>query len=437
MTTNDRPLWEFLVPPSAYGDPSRTAVRASGVRVAMADGSTLLCGTSGLWNVNFGYGNPAIAEAVHAALLDASYLSLFRYGHEYANRAAGALLDAAGPEAFGRVLFSTSGSAANDTVMKLVRQYAVLRGERGRKLVVGLRGSYHGLTYGSSALTGEDLGQELYGVDRRLVRHVSPHDVEELRALCAREGERIAALVLEPVLGTGAIEVPDAFVAAAGRLADEHGFALVADEVATGFHRTGPFRASAAWARQPDLVVLSKGLTNGTCAASAIVIGRRVVEAFDAADAVFVHGETQAGTPPTAAAILATLQVARETVADGRVEALARRLDAGLQALAAAAGGRVRLTGRGLFRGLVVSGRDGLPLDGPATAALVAETRRAGAIVHNGLGGIQLLPALTYSDAEIDELLGCLADGLSTAQGVCFDDVSTVPQPRAGLVGVR
>nr|WP_269204724.1 daptide-type RiPP biosynthesis aminotransferase [Motilibacter deserti] len=425
-----------MVPPSAYGDPSRTAVRASGVRVTMADGRTLLCGTSGLWNVNFGYGNPDIAQAVHAALLDASYLSLFRYGHDYANRAAAALLDACGRDTFARVLFSTSGSAANDTVMKLVRQYAVLRGDRGRKLVVGLRGSYHGLTYGSSALTGEDLGQELYGVDRKLVRHVSPHDAAELRALCDREGDRIAALVLEPVLGTGAIEVPAEFLAEAGRLADEHGFVLVADEVATGFHRTGPFRASAAWARQPDLVVLSKGLTNGTCAASAIVVGERVVREFDAADAVFLHGETQAGTPPTAAAILATLAVAREVVGGGRAEALAAHLDAGLRSMAEASGGRLRLTGRGLFRGVVVTGQDGLPLDGAATAALVAATRRAGAIVHNGLGGIQLLPALTYSDAEVDELLGCLAAGLADAQSMSFA-TGSLPQPRAGLVGVR
>src|SRR6478609_200277 len=187
-------LWPSLLTPSQFGRPELTAVAARGTRLSFADGSTKLCGTSGLWNTNLGYGNDAITDAITAALRDAAYLTLFRYGHRYAEQAADALVETAGADAFARVLFSTSGGAANDLVMKLVRQYHALHGQPRRAVVVGLRGSYHGLTFGSFALTGEDLGQRGYGVDQRLVRHVDPRDPGELVALITRQHAQIGAV---------------------------------------------------------------------------------------------------------------------------------------------------------------------------------------------------------------------------------------------------
>ena len=411
--TSRSPVWEFLVPPSAMGDPGRRAVSARGVHVTMADGSRLLCGTSGLWNVNFGYGNPRIADAVHRQLLDASYLTLFRYGNQPAFDAAGALVDACGPTHYGRVIFTTSGSTANDVAIKLSRQWAQLTGQPQRRLVVGLRGSYHGLTYGSGALTGEDLGQDLYGVDMRSVRHVSADDPGELEQLCARHGDRIAALVVEPVLGTGTRPLSPEFVAEAGRLADRHGFLMVADEVATGFYRTGPFVASGEWERPPDVLLLSKGLTNGTCAAAAVVVSTRVCTAFDCADAVFVHGETQAGSPATAAAILATLEVASEAAEAGRPAAVANELDTALGDLVARSMGRITTSGRGCFRAIQIVDDAGSPLAGDGVAQLVSAVRACGAIVHPGPGGVQLIPSLAYADGQACELVARLTDALS------------------------
>ena len=92
------PVWEFLIPPSDYGKPERTALHAEGTRITFADGRMALCATSGLWNVNLGYGNAAVTEAISDALRRSSYLSLFRGGHQHANDAARALLRACGPE---------------------------------------------------------------------------------------------------------------------------------------------------------------------------------------------------------------------------------------------------------------------------------------------------------------------------------------------------
>ncbi|MFE7094356.1 daptide-type RiPP biosynthesis aminotransferase [Streptomyces erythrochromogenes] len=406
-------LWPSLLPPGQQGDDALCAVSAEGVRVRFADGRELLCGTSGLWNTNIGYGNPVIAEAVAAALRDASYLSVFRYENSYAREAAAALVDLCGADHYGRVLFSTSGGAANDLVMKVARMHHALRGDARRKVVVGLRGSYHGLTFGSFALTGDDLGQAVYGVDQRLVRHVAPNDPAELVTLLGRQGSQIAAVVVEPVLGSGAVPLTEEYVDALLRLRDEHGFLLVADEVATGFGRTGSFLASQRWAGQPDLVVLSKGLTNGTMPAAAVVVSTEVARVFSEAGAVLAHGETQAGTPATCAAILATIEEMRRLDAIAAGGRLAVLLDAELDRMVAERPDVTAATGVGCFRALRLCGLDGTLLPQTEVPAVVAAIRAAGAIVHPGPHGIQLFPALTYREAELAELLERVRTGLT------------------------
>lgn len=399
------PLWESLVQPSRYGRPEVHAVAAEGVHVRFADGSSALDVMSGLWNANLGYGNEHITAAITDALRSASFLPLFRGGHRLAEQAARALLDVSGPEHFGRVLFSTSGGAANDVMMKLVRQFQQLRGEQGRDLVVGVKGSWHGLTYGSFALTGQELGQPTYKVDRSLVRHVSHVDESELAALLAAEGERVAAVVLEPVLGTGAHPVSDRLLGSLGRLREQYGFLVVADEVATGFGRTGSYFASHRWPVRPDVMITSKGLTNGTCAASAVVVSHAVCEVFERADAVLFHGETQAGSPPSCAAILATISEMARLDACLRAAELAERLDALLEDLTSHPL-VVSHRGLGCFRGVQLTG---------SADRLMETTRRRGLIVQPGTDFIMLVPALTYSPEDFAELESSLRGALDDA----------------------
>ena len=392
--TDRYPLWESLVLPSQYGRPDVHAIGAKGVRVHFADGSSALDVMSGLWNANLGYGNEAITAAITDSLTTASYLPLFRGGHRLAEQAARALLDVSGPEQFGRVLFSTSGGAANDVMMKLVRHYQALRGQQERDVVVGLTGSWHGLTYGSFALTGQPLGQEVYGVDRRSVRHVSHADETELVNLLATEGHKIAAVVVEPVLGTGAYPASERLIGALEQLRDQYGFLLVADEVATGFGRTGSFFASQTWPVRPDLMITSKGLTNGTCAASAVVVSHGVCEVFERADAVLFHGETQAGSPTSCAAILATIAEMERLDACTSANKLSIQLEELLNDLASHPM-VVEHRGVGCFRGVQLTG---------PSAPLVAAARRRGLIVQPGTDFFMLVPALTYSAEDFDEL---------------------------------
>ncbi|GAQ55206.1 daptide-type RiPP biosynthesis aminotransferase [Streptomyces acidiscabies] len=406
-------LWPSLLEPRLHGADELCAVSADGVRVRFLDGSELLDGSSGLWNVNLGYGNEAIADACAAALRDASYLSVFRYENVYARRAARALVEAAGGEHYGRVVFSTSGGAANDLVMKLARHYHALRGEGARKLVVGLRDSYHGLTFGGFALTGENLGQAVYGVDQRLVRHVAPNSVDEITQLAAQQGGRIAAVVVEPVLGSGAVPLTPEYVATLLELRDRYGFLLVADEVATGFGRTGDFFASQRWPAPPDLLITSKGLTNGTQAAAAVLLPSALAEPFDAAGDILVHAETQAGTPVTCAAILATVEEMRRLDAVASARRLSGVLDEKLAELLAAEPLVSATTGLGCFRSIRLLTPGGEALPQQEVPGVVAAIRAAGAIVHPSVNGVQILPALVYTDGEVAELLDCVRAGVA------------------------
>ncbi|MDF2560545.1 MAG: hypothetical protein K0R99_1991 [Microbacterium sp.] len=404
--------WTFLMRPSEEPPPMDWAVSARGTHVTFADGLETYCATSGLWNVPLGYGRDEIAEAVGRALRDASYLTLFRRSHVYAENAAERLISFIGMP-FSRVLFATSGGAANDLTMKLCRQYWSIEGDAQRRIVVGLRGSYHGLTFGAHALGGEDLGQALYGVDGRDVRHVPFDDGgEALESLFRREGSRIAAVVIEPVLGTGAFEVPRAFLKTMQGLREHYGFLLVADEVATGFGRTGTRFASSEWSEHPDVLVVSKALTNGTCPAAAVAVNDRVASAFRLHDALLVHGETQAGTPASCAAIIAALELFEAMGADALFRSVSAELDRVQERLLESP--RVMDTrGRGAFRALrIVDARTGEEISRDEVLQLVERTRRRGALVHPGPSGVQLIPAAVSTPAELNRAADAILDAL-------------------------
>lgn len=409
-------LWPSMLPADATFTQDRVAVAAAGHRIEFADGSTRLCATSGLWNVPLGFGNAAVAEAVNKATNDASYLTLFRAPHRYAEVAAEALIDLANPVEYSRVIFSTSGGAANDAAMKLTRQYWSQSGSGSRSLVVGLRGSYHGTMYGSHALSGDDLLQTVYSVDRRSVRHVShTDDGEELETLLKREGSRVASIVVEPVLGSGACALSDAFVSRLLALREEYGFLLVADEVATGFGRTGTMFATDRWAAAPDILIVSKALTNGAMGAAALLVGARIASAFRRGGWTFVHGETQAGTPACAAAILAVIEELHRI----EVESTTRTLASDLSRLATSLksdGVVTEVTGSGCFVGLQLRHHDESPLSGPDVLRVVAAIADNGVLVQPGPSCIELIPAYGFSQGELLETDTAVRAGVAQIQ---------------------
>ena len=408
-------LWPAMVPYSAQGRPDLCLKAAHGTRLQFADGRELLCGTSGLWNVNLGYGNEVIAEATARALRDASYLGSWGYENVYSRAAAEAIVRIVGLGETARVLFSTSGGAANDLAMKVARHYQVLKGAPDRRLILGLRDGFHGMTFGAFALTDGRLGQEMYGVDRRLVGHIPGNNVEALGKVMTELGNRIAAVVVEPVIGNAAVPLETAFVSALLDQRDQLGFLLVADEISTGFGRIGPSAfATQNWERAPDMVITGKALTNGTQAASAVVVSGPVADPFRSDTVLLGHAETQAGTAVAAAAILATIDETRRLGSIERGAAISARLDNMLGAMLGTIPLVTGVSGRGCLRAIRLAGEDGAPLSRHEIPAVIDAIREAGATVHPGPGCVQLLPALVYDMSDLEDLLSCVAAGISS-----------------------
>jgi adenosylmethionine-8-amino-7-oxononanoate aminotransferase len=381
--------------------------RGDGNWVVDTLGRRFFSGAAGLWNVSLGYGHPRLIEAITEQLHTLSYGSLFRYGHVVAEELAVRLLDLC-PPGMGRVLFTTSGSGAVDAAVMGARRFQQLRGST-RDLVVSLEGSYHGTTGAAIAVTGDDLDQAGYGIDTRTsYRKVSigaenhpfegrdgdPYDgAGALRALFEREGSRVAAVVVEPVMGSSCTVLPAAFVEELRRQRDEHDFVLVVDEVATGFGRTGTMLATEWIGLEPDVLVLSKQINSGYLPLAATVFSDEIAEAFDAVRAPMLRGETQGGNPAACAAALATLDVYEELDLLTHVGAVAEALEHGLDDLP------VNHRGVGLMRALDLD-------DMPGT---VSRALGRGLIVHPSRHGVCLMPPLTMTHDEVDFVLETLA----------------------------
>src|SRR6266403_2497993 len=309
----------------------------SGVRVRDRHGRELIDCGAGLWCVNIGFGRAELGEAAAQAMRDLGYYHTFgSHSNEpiirLADRVLTLLREKAGAGHLSKMFFGTSGSDANDTNFKLVRYYNNLLGRRQKKKVISRLGSYHGLTYAAGSLTGIAAFHKAFDLPIEGVLHTScPHFyrfaengededafttrmVGDLEALIAREGaDTIAAFIAEPIMGTGGVFLPPkGYFDRVQELLDEHDILFIADEVITGFGRTGSWFATGLFDLKPDIVTLAKGLTSAYFPLSASVISEKIWEVLrDASPEMgpFMHGFTYSGHPVGGAVGLANLDI--------------------------------------------------------------------------------------------------------------------------------
>ena len=332
---------------------------AAGVTVRTAAGQELIDMGAGLWCVNVGYGREELAQASAQAMRDLSYQHLFGGASceatiRLADRLLGLFREKAGAPYMARVFFGNSGSDANDTAFKLVRYYNNLRGLPKKKKVISRIGAYHGVTYAAASLTGIPSYHKAFDLPIADVLHTScPHHygfglpgeseqafsdrmVADLEALIAREGaDTIAAFIAEPVMGTGGVFLPPAdYFARVQQLLDAHDILFIADEVITGFGRTGQWFATGTYGLRPDIVSLAKGLTSAYFPMSANIVSDRiwsVLEQTSGEIGAFMHGFTYSGHPVGSAVAMANIDVIeREGLVDNAAR-LAPVLEAALR----------------------------------------------------------------------------------------------------------
>jgi putrescine aminotransferase len=413
-----------------HRDGTHVVVSGEGSHVVDESGRRLLDGLAGLWCVNVGYGRREIADAVHRQMMELSfYPSFFNSTTEPAIRLAERIASLA-PAGMSRVFFSSSGSEANETALKLVRAYNRIVGRPQKTGILSRTFSYHGVCLATTSMTGLASCYEPFGLPLPGFVHVpGPHaygvasamSPEEYGRWCIEETERaihregadtIAALFAEPIQGAGGVIVPPAgHLRELRELCRCHDILFVADEVITGFGRLGAWFASSLWNLEPDLVTMAKGLTSGYVPLGATLVSDAIADTLSKAG-YLAHGFTYSGHPVSAAAALANIDILEKEnlVAKVRDEA-APHFQRRLRALAShPAAGEVR--GEGLIGAIELlpkGGRPALvapPVLGVRAAALA---RDEGVIVRGIRDLIAISPPLVITASEIDFLFDAIS----------------------------
>lgn len=422
---------------------------AKGVEVTRDTGQRLIDMGAGLWCVNVGYGRKELAEASAKAMEALSFQHFFGSSSaEPTIRLADRLLtlfrETVPGSDMARVFFGTSGSDANDTAFKLVRYYNNLRGKPAKKKIIARKGAYHGLTLASGSLTGISAYHTAFDLPIEGVIHAecahhyafaeagedeaafADRLVAELEDIIAREGaDSIAAFIAEPVMGTGGVFIPPAtYFEKVQALLDKHDILMIADEVITGFGRTGQWFGSGTYGLRPDIVSLAKGLTSAYFPMSASIVSNRIWDVLAKASpemGVFMHGFTYSGHPVGSAVALANLDLMER---EGMVGNAARLGPVLLDALRAKVGdnpyvGDIR--GVGLMAAVEFvadkATKQRFP-NGTAPHKIVAKHAMEAGILTRALPFLPVTafsPPLSISEAEIDEATTRYAKALDAA----------------------
>jgi putrescine aminotransferase len=408
------------------------------------DGHRLVDGVGGLWSANLGFGRREIRDAVVAQLDELAFYNVFRgTTHPRAIELSERLMQLMEPEQAGSVLFSSGGSDAVEGALKLARQYWKIRGQADRCKFISLRQGYHGVHFGGMSVNGntnfrrayEPLLPGCFHVDTPWVyRNPFTDDPKALGEICAQMLEReilfqgpdtVAAFIAEPVQGAGGVIVPpDNYWPLVRQICDRHGVLLIADEVVTGFGRTGQLFGTRLWGVNADMWCLAKGISSGYVPLGATVLNKKITDAFqqgDAALATVTHGYTYSAHPVAAAAALATL----DYLVGNDVVGNAAREGAYFMDRLRAIGKAHRLVGD--VRGVGLMGCLELVADRatkatfPRGAIEVGEVARAayrrGAMIRTSGANIILSPALTIERFQIDLLCDALDAALTEVEG--------------------
>ncbi len=316
MTSNPgAALWNGQALMSSAQANRLTVVAGSGAYLETADGRRLLDATAGLWHANVGHGRESIARAAYDQMCRLETYHLFG---RFANEPALALTDrlaALAPVEGSKVFLTSGGSDAVDLACKLARRHWQLAGRPEKRVIVTRAQAYHGLHAFGTSVGGLDYNRDGYGSESLVpeTARIPTHGLAAAAAAIEAIGpERIAAIMTEPVLGTGGVIAPEpGYLEGLQQLARDHDILFIADEVITGFGRTGVMFASERWGLTPDMLLFAKGVTSGYAPLGGVLVAPSVADRFFApgSEAIFRHGLTYMGHATGCAVARANLDV--------------------------------------------------------------------------------------------------------------------------------
>lgn len=418
----------FTDPAQLNAQGTRVITKAEGSYIWDSEGNKILDGMSGLWCVNVGYGRSEHMEAASRQMQELPYYNSFFQTSNPPQIELGRLLAEVTPDGFDHFFYSSSGSEANDTVVRLVRHYWEVKGQASKKTIISRHNAYHGSTLAATSLGGMKYMHDMGGSLLPGFEHINqPHwyleggdlSEEDFGLARARELEEkilevgvdnVAAFIGEPIQGAGGVIVPpDNYWAEIQRICDKYDILLVADEVICGFGRTGNWFGSQTMGIKPDMITMAKGLSSGYVPISAVGLHTDVAEVLIGGGDIN-HGYTYSGHPVACAVAIANINYIRDNGLVERVrDVTGPYLLEGLQGLAARSPIVGEVRGRGLMYAIqLVRDKD--------QKVLFSDEDDVGTKCRNHCFENNLImravdqamvmsPPLTISKGEIDELI--------------------------------
>jgi adenosylmethionine-8-amino-7-oxononanoate aminotransferase len=438
---NARHMWHPMAHPAdSLKNEPKIVVGGKGVHITDVDGHEVIDAVGGLWNVNLGYSCQPVKDAIAGQLDALPYYSTFRgTSNDAVIELSYMLKDFFAPDGLSRAFFTSGGSDSIEIALRLARQYHKLTGAASRTKYLSLKKGYHGTHTGGASINGNANFRTQYEPLMPGCFHIpSPYtyrnpfnetDPTKLAQLCLQAvedeiafqgAETIAAFIMEPVLGAGGVIVPHkSFMPGVRDICTRNGILLIADEVITGYGRTGSWSGSRHWGVQPDFACTAKAITNGYFPFGAVMISDAVAEVFEkdqTGKGSIGSGYTYSGHPVGAAAAVACL---KETVArkvHENAAARGREMMTGLESLKAKHEivGDVR-GGQGLMNALemVSDPEKKTPLDAASIKRVHEAVYQDGVMVRVSGPNMILSPPLVLTTDHVARIISAIDKGLS------------------------
>jgi adenosylmethionine-8-amino-7-oxononanoate aminotransferase len=412
--------------------------RGEGVWLYTTDGQKILDGMAGLWNVNAGYGREELAKAAYEQMKELAFTSGFSGMTNLPSIQLADKLAGFAYEGLNTTMFTSGGSEANDSAFKTARYYWKRKGKPGKYKVIARKGSYHGVTLSATFATGLEKYHAMFGPAVDGFVHIpspNPYRFEgeqkegetvgqaaarALEEAILREGpDTVAAFIAEPVMGVGGVIVPpDDYFPLVREICTRYEVLFIADEVITGFGRTGEWFALKHWNVRPDILSFAKAITSGYAQLGGIQVSDEIRETMEsAADTeAYMHGFTYSGHAMACAVGLKNLEIMEREEYPKRARELGKRLFDGLKSLREFPFvGDVR--GLGLVYGVeIVSDKEAKTPD-PAMAMKIFKAAQERGLRSRPLGNtLAFSPPLSINEEEVDEIvkrLGAAMDGVA------------------------
>lgn len=415
-------------------------VRGKGVFVWDADGKRYLDGSAAIWNVNLGFGRTEIADAVREQLEVLSYhTGLLDYSNPAMIELCAKLASIA-PDGLNRAMLTSGGSESNETVIRLARLYFKLKGYANKTTAIARLRGYHGSSMGAASLTGIDHFRHYFEPMLEKVRHIDPPYcyrcplgktypscavacADELEKAILEEGaDTVAFFIAEPVMGAGGvIPAPKEYWTRIRQICDKYDVLLVADEVITGFGRTGKMFGCEHWDVRPDIISCAKGISAGYLPLGAVIIHDRIYDAMinsPVGTAVW-HGYTNSGNPACCIAGVKSLEIIEREGVVANADRMGTRLHQGLGQLASSPiVGEVR--GQGLMAAMELvknkATREAFPVEKGVGTFFRDAAREEGLLIRAIGDSICMSPPLTITAEEVDLMLAKLGAALKKTE---------------------